>query len=395
MPKTDRLQTRGFTSQWVLKAIYDRGPISRADIARAIHLTPPTVSEIVSGLLASGLVEEIGPGNSTGGKRPMLLKVVADARQLIVFNLAVGDYNGALVNLRGAIQHRINLPLQERGGEAALYLVYELVDALVAAATRPLLGIGIGAPGLVDTENGVVCRAVNVDWQDIPLRDLLTQRYGLPVYVANDCQLAALAEYMFGAENSGRPLVVISVGRGVGAGIIVNGQPLHGHPYGAGEIGHVVVEPGGARCQCGNSGCLETVVSSRAIERRVRSLVQASSRPLLREVAAASQEITLESVLGLYEAGEPEVGQLVRDIGRRLGVAAASLVGVLGPCRIKLGGSVTCFGDVLLDMLRQELSQRTISTLAAETEVGFVSVGDDIVLRGASALVISQEAGLL
>ncbi len=395
MSKMNRFQVRGLTGQWVLKAIYDHGPISRADIARTIHLTPPSVSEIVNNLIAAGLVEEIGQGNSTGGKRPTLLSIVDDSHLLIVLDLAVGDYQGAVVNLRGAIQHRISLPLRERGGEAALGLVYELVDALMTAAAKPLLGIGIGAPGLVDSENGVVCRAVNVDWRDIPLRDLLVDRYGLPVYVANDCQLAALAEHMFGAAESNKPLVVISLGHGVGAGIVVNGQLLHGNPFGAGEIGHVVVEPSGEYCQCGHAGCLETMSSSRAVVRRVRAFAQASERPALRALAVAPEEVTLESALRLYRAGDPDIARVVRDIGQQLGSAAANLVSVLGPCQIKLAGSVTRFGDVLLDGLREELGQRIMLSLAAATEVSFVSVGDDIVLQGASALVISQEAGLL
>ncbi|RPI55642.1 MAG: ROK family transcriptional regulator, partial [Chloroflexi bacterium] len=185
MQKANLSHMRTHNSRLVLRTIYAQGPLSRADLTRATQLTAPTISDAVSDLLGQGLVEEIGYGLSSGGKRPILLQVVDDARHLIGLDLGRGDFHGVLANLRGTIRHRIDLPLLERNGEAALALVYDLVDRLVAAANQPLLGIGLGAPGLVDSANGIVHRAVAVDWQDIPLRQLLQERYGLPVHMAN------------------------------------------------------------------------------------------------------------------------------------------------------------------------------------------------------------------
>ena len=383
MARTNHPQVRGSTSQLVLKTIYDQGTISRADVARLTRLTPPTVSDAVAGLLAAGLVEELGPGTSTGGKRPTLLSVIDDSRHLICLDLAVGDLRGAILNLRGEIQHQQVVPRLDRGGDAALALVYELVDTLRALATRPLLGIGIGAPGLVDAEAGVICQAVNLDWCDVPLVTLLQRRYDLPVYMANDCQVAALAEYTFGSSDSALPLVVIKVGHGIGAGIVVNGQLLHGQPFGAGEIGHVVVAPDGALCRCGNRGCLETIVARPAIVRRVAAL------------AHAPEAITLDTVRELFEAGDEAVVQIVHQVGACLGLAAANLVSVLGCCRLLFAGSVMSLGPDLLEIIREELSRRMVSSLVACTDVALASNGTDIVLRGAAALVLAQELRLL
>ncbi len=394
MRKASHSSTRTHNSRLVLKAIYDDGPISRADISRATDLTAPTVSDVVSNLMEQGLVEEIGYGPSTGGKRPILLSMVDDSRHLIGLDLAREDFRGAVINLRGEIQHRIDLPLRERSSETALTQVHELVDALIEETRRPLLGIGIGAPGLVDAVNGVVQRAVNVEWRDVPLRDLLHARYDLPVYVANDCQVAALAEYTFGNNESAKDLVVINVGYGVGAGIILNGQLLHGNPSGAGEIGHVVVEPGGERCQCGNYGCLETVTSSRAIIRRARAIARSDPQSQLHRFSSLPETITLETICQALHAGDESVGNMIQEVGRSLGIAAANLVGVLGSCRILFAGSVTRFGQFLLDAVQEEMMQRALPPLAQETEVGLASLGSEIVLVGASALLLTKELGL-
>ena len=222
--KATRKQTRMHNTRLVLKTIYDGDQISRADIARGTGLTRPTVSDVVSELLESGLVEEVGYGPSTGGKPPILLSVADDSRHLIGIDLASGEFRGAAVNLRGEIRRRVNRPLRGQEGDEALALTYELIDEVVAAADAPLLGIGIGTPGLMDTVNGVVRWAVNLGWRDLPLRKLLQERYDLPVYVANDCHAAALAEYTFGEHKEAKDLVVIKIEHGIGSGILLNGR---------------------------------------------------------------------------------------------------------------------------------------------------------------------------
>jgi N-acetylglucosamine repressor len=387
--------TRAHNRRLVLRTIYDYGPISRADIARATQLTRPTVSDVVADLIEQELVGEVGYGPSTGGKPPVLLSVMDDSRYLIGMDLARGDFRGALINLRGETKYRIDLPLQERDGGAALSLVYDLADNLVEAASSPLLGIGIGAPGLVDAVNGVMHQAVNLDWREVPLRDLLQERYDLPVHMANDCQVAALAEYTFGNDEGARDLVVINVGWGVGAGIVLNGQLFHGNPYGAGEIGHVVVAEDGRQCQCGNAGCLETVVSSRAIVRRARAIAQQNPRTPLHQYAANPEAITLETVLQAFETGDEAMRQIIYEVGQSLGTAAANLVGVLAVQRILIAGSVAQFGQFLVDAIGESMARHALPSLARHTEVGVTDLGSDIVLLGASALVLSHELGLI
>jgi N-acetylglucosamine repressor len=396
MKKATPERARSHNTQLVLKTIYEKGQISRADIARATHLTRPTVSTVVSELMDRGLLCEVGYAPSTGGKRPVLLSIANDSWHLIALNLARESFCGAVINLGGEIQHTVDLPLDGREGTVALDLVYKVVDRLIGITDRQLLGIGVGAPGLVDTVDGVMQEAVNLDWHNVPLRRLLQERYELPVYMANDCQLAALAEYTFGGneKNHAGDLVVINVGWGVGAGIVLNGQLLHGDPFGAGEIGHVMVLEDGDRCQCGNVGCLETLVSTRAIVQRARHLAQRDPQSFLSQFAADPEGITFDTVCQAFEAGDRAVQHIVYNVGRDLGIAAANLVGVLGSCHIAIAGRVNCFGQDLLDAIRKEMSERCLPALAKDTEIRFVSLSSDIVLLGASALLMSNELGL-
>src|SRR5207245_9023413 len=150
-PKATHRQTRAYNNRLVLRTIYDRNPISRAERARATGLTRTTVSELVADMISEGLTEEVGRGPSNGGKAPILLRFSDDARHLIGIDLGSSEFRGAVVNLRGQMRHSVGLPLGGRNGDDALELVYELIDHLLAATDRPLLGIGIGQPGLVVT----------------------------------------------------------------------------------------------------------------------------------------------------------------------------------------------------------------------------------------------------
>ena len=200
MKKSTQESTKLHNSQLVLRTIYRQGEISRVDIARQTGLTRTTVSDVVGRFIHEGLVVETGVSPSRGGKRAILLRVDDDARHLVGIDLANSAFRGAVVNLRGKIVQRLSLPVQDRDGEAALGLVFTLIDQLLKLTDRPILGIGIGTPGLMDPVNRVVRYAVNLDWYDLPLGALLEERYRMPIYIANDSQAAALAEFTFGRQ---------------------------------------------------------------------------------------------------------------------------------------------------------------------------------------------------
>ncbi len=379
--KATHQQTRIFNQQLVLRTIFDHGKISRAEVARKTQLTRVTVSELVSELMNTGLVAEVGMGTSGGGKVPILLSVVNDAYHMIGVDLANDEFRGAVVNLRGEVLHALSLPLDGSGDLVSLDQVYELLDSLIACTDRPLLGIGIGTPGLLDTENSIVRHAVNLGWKDLPLGRLLQERYAVPVYIANDSQVSALAEHIFGAGRSESNLVVVRVGRGIGAGIILNGQLFQGDGFGAGEIGHIVLRPEGDRCRCGNRGCIETVGSTLAITRRLQA-------------ARAGETPNMEEIIDALEAGDPLVCLVVEEAGRAVGFGVACLVSSLNIRHVLLVGSGPRFGDIWLNAIRQELTRCCLPSLASETQVAFGEIGANAVILGACALLMTSEIGL-
>jgi predicted NBD/HSP70 family sugar kinase len=309
----------------VFTTIYNHKEISRAEIARVTDLTATTVSNAVTDLIADGLVEEEASVRSTKGKPPTLLRVNKDAHHMICLDLTRSAFQGAIINLRGEILDRMSIPIQGRTGQAALDVAYELVDALLPAVPGSILGVGVGAPGIIDPGQGIVHRAVNFGWYDLPLRDLLVERYKLSTYIAD--------------------LVVVKVGHEVGAGIILIGQLFLGHGFGAGEIGHVTVVENGERCSCGNFGCLETVCSSRAVVKRAQSIARDTPESLLNRFSKTPEELDIDAVLRAFEAGDVALQSLVADVGHCLGVAIANLVGVLSVPFVLIAGSIGAFGE--------------------------------------------------
>ena len=376
--KATHQETRAHNERLVLGTIYDRGPISRAEVARTTGLTRTTVSDLVAGLLRDGLTSEMGRGPSTGGKAPILLEVIDDARHLIGLDLGEKVFRGAIVDLRGEIVESISVPVEDRDGQEALDRVFGLVERLLSVATRPILGIGIGTAGLIDTPLGTVLEAVNLDWRDVPLGELVRARTGLPVYVVNDSQATALAEHVFGGPRTSN-LLVVKVGQGVGAGIVIDGRLFQGDGFGAGEIGHTTVHPDGAACRCGRRGCLETVVSSRAI---------------LDRLAAAGWTGTLTDAQQALAAGDATVSEIVLAAGRELGRAVAWLIGALNLHRVVLVGSAAGFGEPWLTAVRDEATRGALPLLTRETVIEIGELHDDGVMLGASALLMTQELGL-
>jgi predicted NBD/HSP70 family sugar kinase len=391
--KATHQQTRVYNQQLVLRTIYDHAPVSRADLARLTGLTRTSVSDLVGDLLGTGLAEEIGRGPSSGGKAPILLHVVEDARQLIGIDLGDTVFAGALVNLRGEVRHALELPLDGADGDDALRLVNRLVEQLVAAADRPLLGIGIGTPGIVDTPHGTVRWAVNLDWQDLPIGPLIAKRFGLPTHVANDSQAAALAEYLFGGHKRGANMVVVKVGRGIGAGIILDGRLYQGDGFGAGEIGHTTVVDDGAACRCGSFGCLETVASGRAIVEHVRHLAPRRTDTDLRRPAGARPP-ELEDIVDAFQAGDPLAREVVLEAGSRLGASLAPVVGALNVERVVLVGAVAAFGEPWAEAVRAEIQRRAFALLARSTSIELGHLRANVVVLGASALLMTRELGL-
>jgi predicted NBD/HSP70 family sugar kinase len=381
--------TRRVNERLVLRTIYERGAISRADVARTTGLTRTTVGDVVDDLIGTSLVEESGVGPSTGGKAPILLSVPDGARHLIGIDVDGEQLRGVVVDLRGRIVRRRRRSLRGRDGEAALDDLESLVAVLVRGAQRPLLGVGVGTAGVVDAGSGVVRWAVGLDWHDLALRERLHRRIGLPVRVMNDSKAAAVAEWTFDRKPDEGSMLVINVADGVGAGVIVRGRLIDGDDGGAGEIGHVRVTDDGAGCRCGSDGCLETVASLRAVVERARHLAAAS-----RDGDVERQMLTEAGLAHAWRAGDPIAREVVSGAAVALGRVIGAASGALDVKDVVIVGRMLAFGPAWLELVRAEARRSSLPLLAHRQRIRAGALGPDVVELGAAAMLMSSELGL-
>jgi glucokinase-like ROK family protein len=391
--KATHQQTKQHNRDLVLNTIFDHETVSRAEIARVTKLTRATVSDMVTNLVEEGLVEEVGYGESIGGKAPILLSLIADARFLIGLNLAQDKFIGSVVNLRGEIKETVEFPVDESDGERALQLIYKILDQITGSEWNPIVGIGIGTPGLVNTREGIVVNAVNLDWQDLPLAHLLESRYNLPVTVLNDSQATAIGEFVYGNDHrSEGNLVVVSVKHGIGAGILINGSLFQGDGGGAGEIGHVVVQEDGILCRCGKRGCLETIASARAVVRRAVNLVPEYSSS---ELAKNPQTISLDAIESAWRENDPLAQKVIFDAASALGKSIASLIGTLNIQKIVLTGDMVRFGNLWLQTAQEAMFEAALTRIAQDTYIEIGKLEFRGCILGASAFMLLENYSLL
>ncbi|MDQ0031643.1 ROK family transcriptional regulator [Arthrobacter bambusae] len=353
----------------VRQTLHSVGAMSRADLSRTLGLTRVTVSDLVSDLLERGHVVELGHSDEVRpGKPAILVDINRQGLQVIGMDLAENSVlRAAVLDLDGNILERVERSLSEETGRDVVTQVLELASEAVGRATAPLLGIGVGTPGIVNAD-GVVTTAPNFEWKDVALRRLLQEHTGLPTLVSNDADAAVHADHTFGGGSD--DMVLVKIGRGVGSGLIVGGMRARGAHSAAGEIGHVTVgTDGGSVCKCGKTGCLETWMSVPSLERALAA-------------AAASSDPETAADVVLREAGE------------RLGIALAPVVGALDLGEVVLSGPRELLEGPLLSAVEQTLLGRLLHQDPSPVSVRLAADAQDIVLRGAAVMVLWNQLGV-
>jgi len=359
----------------VLRTLFRDGPLSRADLARSTHVTRVTASDLVAELIEAGLVEELGTRPEQGvGKPATLVGIVADARFVLSVDLSDDEqFRGALVDLSGKVVDRLVEPRRGRTGVAALELVEHIARDLAARAERPLLGVGVGSPGVVDLA-GVVLEAPNLGWYGVDLAGRLATALDErpPTHVANDANAAVVGELSLGGPG-GRSLLLVKIGHGVGAGLVVDGHLVVGEQFAAGEIGHVVVDPRGEPCACGRRGCLETAIAAPQLRRR------------LAEVEAGA---------GAGDDGVQAQARARRAAGSKLGSALAPVVSALNLREVVLSGPLDVLDETFRRAALRAIQSRTMPAVGDNVDLRLTAFGEDDVLLGAAMLVLDRELGV-
>lgn len=271
-----------------------------------------------------------------------------------------------------------------------------LIEAIVESVTELLehhpdvRAVGFGIPCLIDQRDGNAIMCVNLPLSNIPFRDVMSERLGLPVYIDNDANLATLVEARFGAARGARDVIGLTIGTGIGGGLFLNGQLYRGHAGSGAELGHMVIDENGPRCQgnCPNHGCLESVASGTAIGREGRVAAEEDSDSDLARAAVAGQEITGELVTQLALAGDEVSRMVLGHIGRQLGIGFANFVNIFNPEVIVVGGGAMAAGDLLLDPAREEMRARGLRPNREQVRIVPARFGAEAGMLGAGSLAL-------
>ena len=371
----------------VLRLIWHERRVSRAEIAQQAHLSRSTVSEVVAELLPTGLVAEVGVGESRGGRRPIILEFQDDAAVILGVEMGAAHVGVALTDLRGRVRAWESREFPVRTDPAGTRtLVAELCDAAlgIGADGRPLVGVGVAVPSPVDPSRpDRLSEVVMPDWQGQLGLDQLGERLGVPLMVDNDANLGALAEHWWGAGRDVDDFAYIKVATGIGCGHVIDGEIYRGATGVAGEIGHLAIAPQGKLCVCGLRGCLATLVGAQALQERAGELVAEHPDSLL-----AGRAITIGDIEAAALAGDVVARQVVTEAAENLGVALAGLLNLMNPSMVVLGGDLARLGELLLEPMRETVRRRTLVSLVAAAELRTSELGPRSVAVGAATMVL-------
>ncbi len=359
----------------VLEYILRGSPLSRAQISEQSGLNKATVSSLVQDLIDGALVQEIGTGQSSGGRKPVLLEFVASSGYAVGIDLGVNYIRGVLTDLRGNVVAERTSALRLTEPNAAVDQLCGCIEHLMTEAPSSpygIVGIGVGVPGLVD-DNGTILFAPNLQWRDIPLQRLLTEKFSLPITIDNEANMGALGEQKYGVGRSINNLIYVSVGIGIGTGLILHKSLYKGASGFSGEMGHLSVEAHGKSCTCGNRGCWE---------------MYASEQALLEQAAPLGFE-DLESLLVAASSGRQDVLELFSNIGEYLGVGIANIVNVFNPDAVVIGNRMSQARPWLENALRQTVVQRALGFHLRKVQLLFAELGERSSMMGAAEMAIA------
>jgi predicted NBD/HSP70 family sugar kinase len=387
--RTRRAQPASPLIARLLHLIWQESRISRAEIARRADLARSTVSEIVGVLVPTGLVAEVGPGPSNGGRRPIVLEFQDEARSILGVEIGATHVAVALTDLRGRVlawEHRSH-PVRD-DPEGTRTLVVELCEGCLAAGrrrgSRRLIGIGVAVPSPVDPRHPErLSELVLPRWEGQSHLEGIQARFRVPLFVDNDANLGALAEHSWGAGRGIDDFAYVKLGTGVGSGHIIGGEIYRGATGVTGEIGHLAIDPHGAPCICGLRGCLATLVGSLALEARARALLPEYPQSML-----AGTSPSISSIENAAVAGDPMALRLVTEAAGYLGIALAGLLNLMNPALVILGGGLARLGELLLQPLRETVQRRTLVSSVAASEIRTSELGPRSVAIGAATLVL-------
>ncbi len=391
----DQESIRKVNTSIVLNTLRLFAPISRAELATRTRLNRSTVTNIINALIDDGLVLELDAMESKIGRPGIALALKPEAGAVVGIEIGVGFISIILTDFVANILWREWAEFSPTKTQIEIISEAEnLIDQALSVAQErnlPLLGIGLGVPGLVNVKQGVLLFAPNLGWQNVPLRLMWNQRFHLPLYIENEANLAALGEYYFGVGRDVDNLIYLSSGVGLGGGLIINGKLFKGEYGFAGEIGHIQRDPQGEQCGCGRRGCWETQVGPRAVLQRVKNTIKADlNDPLIEYVDGDLNNLTFSKIVDCALQGNQLCRSAMEEVGEKLGTGIADLANIFNPEIVIIGGAISYGREILKPVLEKTIAKETLPAVKENLRIEFSEHGADACVLGAVAVVLDD-----
>ena len=376
---------RDLNQNIVLGLIAEQGPLSRTDLARLCGLPAATITQIVSDFVAANLVSEVMSGESSGGRRPVLLSIQGDAGYAVAVKLRENSMTLTVCDLTCTVIHHRedSLPTGALPFEA-VEVIAQAIERCIREAGVPrkrVLGVGVGLSGLIDSARGLCRYSAILGWHNVELGPALEFKLRLPVRIDNDVNALAVAERQFGVGRDVTDFLLVTIGRGVGLGVVVGGEIYRGAHGGAGEFGHITVDtsPDAPLCNCGKRGCLEAIASDYGIVRAVTSTDPGHS-----------VEDAISAIVDQARAGDTNLQAVFARAGAVLGIAIANLINIFDPALVLLGGEGMRASELILEPLRNTIPQHVFGRSNADIALDTLQTNEVNWARGAASLVLHE-----
>jgi N-acetylglucosamine repressor len=373
----------------IITYLYHRGDQTNAYLTQKLHISIPTVQTLLNELISEGLVTEKGLGDSSGGRRPSKYGLAAESFYTVGVDInryatRVAIYNHQNENITGIQQ--LDVKLENR--ESLIDEIADFITKVIAESKLPekkIIGVGINMPGLIDSEKGINFTYLNFD---TPLGKSFEDKLQMRVYLENDARARALAELRFGAAQGKQNVLVLHIDWGVGLGMILDGKLYRGTSGFAGEFSHTPIQDEGLPCHCGKRGCLETIASGMALSKRIQEGLNAGNQSILLNMPGIdSNQLKLETIMEAIKNGDMLSISLISNMAHHLGKGIATLISILNPELVILGGRLSKAGEYLITPIKQSLYLHCIPKLREDVDITVSAFDKEAGVLGAIAVI--------
>lgn len=378
----------------VLNTIWENEPISRRDLAKLTGLTPSSITNIIKRLMQDGVLLETGVGESSGGRKPVMLHINGQSGYIIGIELTFYHITGIIMDMRAKkVGKLIEDTRLKDGKEAVVGRIIDIIDKLINQAgieKAKVLGIGISAPGPYDHDRGILINPPNFPgWHNVPIVDIIQGRFNIPTYLEKETQAAALAEWWFGGAKNCDSLFAINVNKiGLGGGMIINGEVYHGFFDGAGDIGHMIIDIDGVQCTCGSYGCLEAMATGLYVQRYVVSEIKRGRTSAVSINGADVDDVDMDNIFEAANSGDLLCIEAFDKAAYNLGIGIGNIINVCSPDVIVIGGEIPTLYPQYIEKAVTTVRSRAYPGYNKDVRILPTTFGQEMGAIGAVSLVL-------